>query len=86
MHDTILLNKISQGLEGCCKNNGILKINKLTVIVNEDSHVNADNLHEYLRSYNENLVGDWTKIDTEIGDLPDETAIIKNIEGDVAEE
>lgn len=85
MHDTILLNKISQGLEGCCKSNKILRINSLTVIVNENSHVNSDNLHEYLRSYNGNLVGDWTEIKTEIGDLPDQTAIIRNIEGDIAE-
>lgn len=86
MHDTILLNKISQGLEGCCKNNGILKINRLTIIVNEDSHVNSDNLHEYLRSYNGDLVGDWTEIKTEIAELPNQTAIIRNIEGDVAEQ
>lgn len=85
MHDTILLNKISQGLAGCCKSNKILKINKLTVIVNESSHLNPDNLHEYLRSYIGDLVGDWTEIKTEIGDLPDQTAIIRNIEGDIAE-
>jgi hypothetical protein len=86
MHDTILLNKISQGLDGCCKNNGILKINKLIVIVNEYSHVNSYNLYEYLRSYNGDLVGEWTEIKTEIGDLPDQTAIIRNIVGDVAEQ
>lgn len=84
MHDTILLNKISQGLEGCCRSNKILRINKLTVIVNENSHVDSDNLYEYLKNYNEDLVGEWTEIKTEIGDLPDQTAIIRNIEGDIA--
>lgn len=86
MNDTVLLNKISQGLDQCCKNNRILKIRKLAVIVNEDSHVDSSNLYEYLRSYNGDLVGEWTELKTEIGDLPDQTAIIKNIEGDISKE
>lgn len=85
MHDTILLNKISKGLENCCKDNKIVKINKLTVIFNEDSCLNPSSLMEYLRSYNGDLVGEWTEINTETGDLPSQTAIIRNIEGDVSE-
>ena len=84
MHDTTLLSKISKGLENCCKDNKIVKINKLTVILNEDSCLNPSNLMEYLRSYNGDLVGEWTEISTETGDLPSETAIIRNIEGDVS--
>lgn len=83
MHDTILLDKISRGLENCCKDNKIVRINKLTVILNEDSQLNSSNLMEYLRSYNGGLVGEWTEINTETGDLPSQTAIIRNIEGDV---
>lgn len=85
MHDTILLSKISQGLAECCKRGKIVKVSKMAVIVNKDSHINSSNLSEYLRSYNEDLVGTSTEIKIEIGDLPDETAIIKNIEGDLAE-
>lgn len=86
MHDTILLSKISEGLSECCRRGKIARVNKMAVIVNKDSHVNCDNLSEYLRNYNEELVHDKTEIKIEIGDLPDQTAIIKNIEGDSAEE
>ncbi|MCD2345571.1 hypothetical protein [Clostridium guangxiense] len=85
MHDTILLSKISQGLAECCKRGKITKVNKMAVIVNKDSHVNSNNLFEYLRSYNDGLIDACTEIKIEIGDLPDETAIIRNIEGDLAE-
>ncbi|WP_234123605.1 hypothetical protein [Clostridium hydrogenum] len=84
MHETILLSKISEGLAECCKRGKIAKVNKMAVIVNKGSHVNSDNLSQYLRSYNDDLVSDRTEIKIEIGDLPDETAIIKNIEGDSA--
>ncbi len=86
MHDTILLSKISQAMEECCKHSKILKVNKLVVIVNEDSHVNSGNLYDYLRSYNENLIEQRTEIEVEIGDLADQTAIIRSIEGDIAEQ
>lgn len=85
MHDTILLSKISKALTECCNTNKILKINRMTVIVNEYSHVNSSNLYEYLRSYNEDIIDGLTEIKIEIGDLPDQTAIIKNIEGDITE-
>ncbi|MFL0194003.1 hypothetical protein ACJDU8_00130 [Clostridium sp. WILCCON 0269] len=85
MHDTILLSKISQGLDKCCKQGKISKINRMSVIVNKNSHINPYNLLEYLKNYNENLIDICTEIKVEIGDLPDETAIIRNIEGDSIE-
>ncbi|MFL0198823.1 hypothetical protein ACJDU8_25210 [Clostridium sp. WILCCON 0269] len=85
MHDIILLSKISQSLDHCCKEGKISKINKMSIIVNEDSHINDNNLLQYLKNYNENLIDTCTEISIEIGDLPDQTAIIKNIEGDSTE-
>lgn len=86
MHDIILLSKISKALNKCCVENKISKVNKLIVVVNENSHVNSSNLHHYLRSYNEDITDESIEIKIEIEDLPDQIAIIKNIEGDVAED
>lgn len=85
MHDIILLSKISQGLAQCCEVNKIKKVSRLVVVVNEKSHVNSSNLYDYLRSYNEDLTEPSTKVQVEIDDLPDQTAIIKSIEGINAE-
>lgn len=86
MHDTILLSKISQSLDECCKKQKISKVNKIAVVVNNHSHINLSNLSKYLKNYNENLVDDYTKIKIEIEDLPDQTAIIRSIEGELFEE
>lgn len=85
MHDTILLSKISQNLSKICKEGKISKINKMYIMVNENSHINNTNLIEYLKNYNENLIDSFTEICIEIENLPDQTAIIKNIEGDSTE-
>lgn len=86
MRDTILLSKISRGLYECCKKGRISKVNRMSVIVNKRSHINPNNLFEYLKNYNEDLIDICTEIKIEIGDLPDETAIIRNIEGDLIQE
>lgn len=86
MQDTILLSKISRGLDECCKKERISKVNSMSVIVNKRSCINSNNLFEYLKNYNENIIDICTEIKIEIGDLPDETAIIRNIEGDLIEE
>lgn len=54
----------------------------MAVVVNKESMVNENNLSEYLKSYNKELIDPLTEIKIEIGDLPDQVAIIKNIEGD----
>lgn len=85
MHDIILLSKISNALKECCSEKKILKVNKLVVIVNNNSHVNNSNLYDYLRSYNEDITHESTEVKIEIEDLPDQIAIIRSIEGDIAE-
>lgn len=80
MHDTILLNKISQGLKEICKTNNITKVDKLVIFVNYKSHVNEDNLYEHLKHEDDNLIGLWTKIKIERDDIPDQTAIIHGIQ------
>lgn len=86
MHDTILLSKISQSLDECCKKKNFSRINKIAVVVNNHSHINLSNLSEYLKNYNKNLIDDCTKIKIEIEDLPDQIAIIRSVEGELSEE
>ncbi len=57
----------------------------MSVIVNKESDVTQDNLSSYLKDNNNKLIDAGTEIKIEIGDLPDEVAIIKNIEGDKEE-
>lgn len=83
MQNVVLLSKISRGLYECCKKEKISKVNSMSVIVNKRSCINSNNLFEYLKNYNENLIDICTEIKIEIEDLPDETAIIRNIEGDL---
>jgi hypothetical protein len=81
MHDTILLSKISQGLKEICKTNNIKKIDELVIFVSYKSHVNEDNLYEYLKYEGDDLIGIWTKIKIKRDDIPDQTAIIHSIQG-----
>lgn len=82
MHDTILLNKISEVLRETCVANKIKKVNSLTIIVNHRSHVNENNLYEHLQHISSNLIGDWTKINIQREDIQDQTAILHNIQGE----
>lgn len=85
MHDTILLNKISEELERYCSETKISKLTKIIINVNKNSHINAQNIAQYLKSYNKNTVDSFTNIEVEIEDLPDQMAIIKRVEGETAE-
>ena len=85
MHDTILLSKISEKLKEICTSNNINKVNTFTVIVNHRSHVNEDNLYDHLQYADGNLVGKWTKINVQREDIQDQTAILKNIQGEQSE-
>lgn len=82
MHDTILLNKISEVLKETCEVNKIKRVNEFTVVVNHRSHVNENNLYEHLQYANNNLIGNWTKINIQREDIQDQTAILHNIKGE----
>lgn len=82
MHDMILLSKISRALSECCSSNKISRINKVVIAVNGNSHINEHNLYNYLRSYNEDIIDGSIKVKIEVESLPDQMAIIKNIEGE----
>jgi len=84
MQNNVLFGKISQALNECCKSKNFSKINKLIVNVNENSNVNEHNLYEYLKNYNKNIIDDNIEIKVKIEDLPDQIAILRNIEGEIA--
>ncbi len=83
MHDTILLNKISEALKETCRKNNIKRVNNLTIVVSSGSHVNEDNLYEHLQIESKNLIGEWTKIIINKEDIPNQTAILHSIKGEL---
>lgn len=82
MKDTFLLNKISDVLMETCKVNNIRKVNKLTVVVNQKSHVNENSLSEHLLLASKGLVGKWTKINLHKDKILEQTAILHSIQGE----
>ena len=85
MHDTILLNKISDSLDSLCRAHNIKKIKRLSIIVDKNSQVTSNSLYEYLRNFNSNLTGEWTEIIVEKEQLDREVAILHSIEGEKVE-
>jgi Zn finger protein HypA/HybF involved in hydrogenase expression len=86
MHDTILLNKISEAVRQVCAANKIKKVKKLAVVVNHRSHVDENNLYEHLQYVGGDLIGAWTKIKVEREDIMDQTAILHSIQGEQSEQ
>lgn len=82
MHDTILLNKISDAVSQVCEANNFKKVNKIAVVVNHRSHVDEHNLYEHLQNADGNLIGLWTEIKIEREDIQDQTAILHSIQGE----
>ncbi len=82
MHDTFLLNKISNSLKEICKENRINKIEQFTLVVNHDSHIYDENLLEHLKLNNPDIIAKELKIEIQRDDIEDQTAIIKSIQGE----
>jgi Zn finger protein HypA/HybF involved in hydrogenase expression len=85
MHDTILLNKISDAVKKVCEASNIKKVNRLAVVVNHRSHVDEQNLYEHLRCDHGDLIGIGTEIKIEREDIQDQTAILHSIQGEKGE-
>lgn len=82
MHDTYLLNKISNSLKEICEENNIKKIEQFTLVVNSRSHINEGNLREHLELNNKKLIGNELKINVQIEDIEDQIAIIHSLQGE----
>ena len=82
MHDTFLNERIYEALLKLCRENKILKINKVNIAVNIDSHISENSLREHFSERNNNLLGEWTEITVEKQDVGKLNAVIKTIEGE----
>ncbi|WP_053956393.1 hypothetical protein [Inediibacterium massiliense] len=82
MHDTFLLNKISHSLKEICNENKINRIEKFTLVVNHDSHINEENLLEHLKLHNLDIIANELKIEIQREEIEEQTAIIKSIQGE----
>jgi Zn finger protein HypA/HybF involved in hydrogenase expression len=86
MHDTFLNERIYEALLKLCQENKILKLNKVNIAVNIDSHISANSLREQFSERNDNLLGDWTEIIVEKQNVGKLNAVIESIEGESADE
>jgi len=82
MHDTFLLNKISNSLKEICNENKISKIEQFTLVVNHHSHINEENLKEHLKLHNSDIIARQLKIEIQREDIEEQTAIIFSIQGE----
>ena len=86
MHDTFLNERIYEGLLTLCQENKILKLNKVNIAVNIDSHISENSLREHFSERNNNLLGNWTEIIVEKQHVGKLNAVIKSIEGESSDE
>lgn len=82
MHYNLLLNEISNSLNTICKQSKVRKIDRLTVIVSYDSHINEENLRQHLEKNNANLLSKDFRVKIRREDIRDEMARIHSIQGE----
>lgn len=82
MHDTYLNERIYDELLKICRENKILKLNKISLTVNTDSHISEKSLREHFSEKNNKVLGDWTKIIVKKQNVGKLNAIIKSVEGE----
>ncbi|SDK98421.1 hypothetical protein [Natronincola ferrireducens] len=85
MHDTYLLNKITQSLKEICQEHKLKKIEAFTLVVNHHSHVNEESLREHLEINSKELIGDDLQINLQREDIEEQTAIIHSLQGETFE-
>lgn len=85
MHDTYLLNKISQSLQLICEENKIKQVKEFNLVVNLNSHINEENLAKHLAINNKQLIAENLQINIKKDDIDVETAIIHSLQGELIE-
>lgn len=86
MHDTFLNERIYEALLKLCQENKILKLNKVSITVNVDSHISENSLREQFSERKNNLLSDFTEIIVEKQDVGKLNAVINSIEGESTDE
>lgn len=82
MHDTFLTERIYETLLKLCQENKLIKLYKVNLAVNTDSHISENSLRELFSERNNNLFGEWTEIIIEKQDIGKLNAVIKSIKGE----
>ena len=85
MHDTHLIEKIYQSIMTLCKQNAIVKINQISIEVDESSHIEGPHLLSHLIDRDSTMFGDWTVITLTHKPYERLTAIIQSIDGNGCE-
>jgi len=85
LHDTHLIEKIYQSVVALCRQNGIVKVNKLEIEVDEGSHIEGQHLLSHLIDRDSEMFGNWTSVYVEHKPYEKLTAVIKKIDGDGCE-
>lgn len=86
MHDTFLNERIYESLVRLCQENKILRLQKVQIAVDIDSHISENSLREHFRERKSSLLGGWTEVLVEKLDVGRLQAIIKSIEGESSDE
>jgi hypothetical protein len=81
VHDTHLIEKIYESISELCRINSIVKVNGLSIEVDEGSHISAPLLLEHLCDRDSSLFGKWTEINVSYKALERLTAVITSIDG-----
>lgn len=85
MHDTHMIEKIYQSIVNLCRQNGVIKVNRINIEVDEGSHIEGQHLLAHLIDRDSRLFGDWTAVNVEHKPYEKLTAVIKSIDGDSIE-
>ena len=81
MHDTFLIKSIYEELKKLCDKYYIIRLDRVVMEVNTDSHIDEEEFCEYLRDQNDPIIGEWTKAVIRKENIEENTAIIYALEG-----
>lgn len=82
MHDTILFQKILQGLQKLCKENDIKHITKFDITVRHNSHVQEESLRDHMTLHDPVLMSQNPDIKVNRADIEECTCMINTVEGE----
>jgi len=81
MHDTFLIRGIYEELKKLCDMYDIIRLNRVVMEVNTNSHIDEEEFSEFLIEQNDPIIGMWTMLDIRKEDIEENTAIIYVLEG-----
>ncbi|MCY6371779.1 hypothetical protein [Clostridium ganghwense] len=77
-----LMQNVSKNLDNICSDNRIIRVTLIEILVDFNSHINEENFLQYLIEKNRGFVDKYTKVKIRFKDMPKDTAIISEVDGD----